>query len=354
MEQISQLYEWQSWQDVDSSDHENTHSEDNHNNEGKNERKGFSGLEQAPDTAPMFMNMSKREQCAVLETMLFTAEEPLSAQTLYDLLIVPCVSPAAEKKGKPTPVTPTTQRGMYDGKPQNSQAEHLHQNGSAVHVAYLTIDAPEEYILPEQQPNGSEQEYPQWFADETAGMAYLQDLIEELNREFISTGRVFEIVSSTINGITGYIFATRQEHGEMLARLVKSKTKKRMSQAALETLAIVAYRQPISKPELEIVRGVNSGEIINKLLEKNLVTIVGRSEAVGKPLLYGTTEDFLRLFGLQTLEDLPKLRELDELLEHKADILEAIQSAQEAQQTARGGTKNPLKQMKAGREIDSL
>jgi segregation and condensation protein B len=82
---------------------------------------------------------------------------------------------------------------------------------------------------------------------------------------------------------------------------------------------------------LEVIRGVSSNEIINRLLEKNLITITGRSEAVGKPLLYGTTDDFLRLFGLHSLSDLPKPRELEELMAERADILEAVQAVSEAE-----------------------
>jgi segregation and condensation protein B len=99
----------------------------------------------------------------------------------------------------------------------------------------------------------------------------------------------------------------------------------------LETLAIIAYRQPVSKPELEVIRGVGSNEIINRLLEKNLITIVGRSESVGKPLLYGTTDEFLRLFGLHSLSDLPKPRELEELMAERADILEVAQTVNQAE-----------------------
>ncbi|MGA2299042.1 MAG: SMC-Scp complex subunit ScpB, partial [FCB group bacterium] len=82
---------------------------------------------------------------------------------------------------------------------------------------------------------------------------------------------------------------------------------------ALETLAIIAYRQPVTKPEIDQIRGVNSIDIINSLTEKKFVEIVGRKDALGRPLLYGTTPDFLRIFGLNTLEELPKLRELEQV-----------------------------------------
>lgn len=133
--------------------------------------------------------------------------------------------------------------------------------------------------------------------------------IERINQDLSATGRPYQIV----NYAKGYQYAVMPEYGELVANLVKSKTKKRLSQAKLETLAIVAYKQPVSKPQIEQIRGVNSNEIINSLLDKNLIKIVGRSEALGKPLVYGTTDDFLRLFGLNQLQDLPQLKELEEI-----------------------------------------
>jgi len=82
----------------------------------------------------------------------------------------------------------------------------------------------------------------------------------------------------------------------------------------LETLSIVAYKQPVSKPDIESIRGVNSGEIMNSLLDRGLVTIIGRAETAGRPLLYGTTAEFLRIFGLAALDDLPRMKEIDELI----------------------------------------
>ncbi len=94
-----------------------------------------------------------------------------------------------------------------------------------------------------------------------------------------------------------------------------------MSQAAVETLAIIAYKQPITKPEVESIRGVNSDYILNTLLDKNLITITGRAETIGRPLLYGTTNEFLKYFGLNKLSDLPKPREVDEIMKDE-DFIE--------------------------------
>ncbi|RKY90445.1 MAG: SMC-Scp complex subunit ScpB, partial [Ignavibacteriae bacterium] len=112
----------------------------------------------------------------------------------------------------------------------------------------------------------------------------------------------------------GYLYATSEEYAKYVGYLSSEKTRRRLSPAALETLSIVAYKQPITKPELETIRGVNSDHIISSLLEKNLITIKGRSESIGRPLLYATTEEFLKYFGLNTLSDLPKPRELEEIM----------------------------------------
>lgn len=122
----------------------------------------------------------------------------------------------------------------------------------------------------------------------------------------------------------GYLFATKPEYGKYLGFLSSEKSKRRLSQAALETLAIIAYKQPITKPEIESIRGVNSDYILNTLLEKNLVTITGRSETVGRPLLYGTTDEFLKYFGLYQISDLPKPREIEEIMKDE-DFIEQKQ-----------------------------
>lgn len=145
----------------------------------------------------------------------------------------------------------------------------------------------------------------------------LQSLVEELNEEYKQSNRAFRIVK--IAG--GYAFATNREFAKYVGFLSTEKSKRRLSQAALETLALVAYKQPITKPEIETIRGVNSDYILNTLLEKKLIKIIGRAETIGRPLLYGTTDEFLKYFGLNSLEDLPKPREYEEIMK-EPDFLE--------------------------------
>ena len=112
----------------------------------------------------------------------------------------------------------------------------------------------------------------------------------------------------------GYKFSSKAEHHEVLRNFVKSlKPPIRLSKQALETLAVIAYRQPVTLPEIQEVRGVDSGGVIHTLMEKKLVVTAGRKSVVGRPILYRTSRDFLVHFGLKDTSELPSLREFEEL-----------------------------------------
>ena len=134
--------------------------------------------------------------------------------------------------------------------------------------------------------------------------------VDNLNAKYKENKNAFKIIRIA----NGYLFATSEEYAKYVGYLSSEKTKRRLSPAALETLSIVAYKQPITKPEVETIRGVNSDHIINSLLEKNLISIKGRAETIGRPLLYATTDEFLKYFGLNSLSDLPKPREIEEIM----------------------------------------
>lgn len=134
--------------------------------------------------------------------------------------------------------------------------------------------------------------------------------IDALNNKYDSDGSGFHIIEIA----NGYQFATRKEFAQWVSFLFKERARRKLSNSALETLAIIAYKQPVTKPEIESIRGVNVDYVLHSLLEKELVTVVGRAETVGRPLLYGTTQRFLKTFGLKNLEDLPKLREIEEII----------------------------------------
>lgn len=112
----------------------------------------------------------------------------------------------------------------------------------------------------------------------------------------------------------GYTFVTQPRYHPWLSIFQHENAYRKLSQSAIETLAIVAYRQPITKPEVDQIRGVDSGYILRQLLEKMLVKVSGRADSPGKPLLYKTTKHFLKHFGINSVEELPKPREIDEIL----------------------------------------
>lgn len=137
----------------------------------------------------------------------------------------------------------------------------------------------------------------------------ISEAIEHLRAQFQHDDFAFELIE--IAG--GYQFLTKGAYHNTVAVHLKQTTKKRLSQAAIETLAIVAYKQPVSKSELEEIRGVNCDYALQKLLEKELVMITGRSEGPGRPLLYGTSEKFMDYMGINSLQDLPKLKDFKEV-----------------------------------------
>ncbi len=131
----------------------------------------------------------------------------------------------------------------------------------------------------------------------------IREAIEELNTQYEKTGRVFRV--QRLAG--GWQILTLPTFGPLVQRLHQARRESKLSQPALETLAIIAYRQPIMRAEIEAIRGVASGEMLRALLERRLVRITGRAEQLGRPMLYGTTPHFLKVFGLPGLDALPTL-----------------------------------------------
>lgn len=128
-------------------------------------------------------------------------------------------------------------------------------------------------------------------------------VVDELRQRLEDGGRALQVVEAG----GGFRLLTRPEAAPWLVRLQRSRTRARLSRPALETLAIVAYRQPVSKPEVDVIRGVNSEGVLESLLERRLIRMAGRKEAPGRPFLYETTREFLVAFGLRDLGDLPKV-----------------------------------------------
>ena len=139
---------------------------------------------------------------------------------------------------------------------------------------------------------------------EAADARRVREIIQELQAEYVRDGRAVQIVE--IGG--GFQMATKPEYGRWVRRLYNEKMTTKLSNAALETLAIIAYKQPITRAEMESIRGVDVAGPLERLLERSLVRVVGKKDTIGRPMVYGTTDEFLRLFGLNKISELPDLQ----------------------------------------------
>lgn len=241
----------------------------------------------------------------VVEALIFASDEPLSARTIAQILrdefgTLPGEQPALFD----TPETAVQEEAVpEESEVQPEEAETSDEGEGAQEVERTTNDLAEAAEDLSRRRTRAPQR--------TLEPRTITATVRRLNSEYEEGGRAFRIIELA----GGYIFATTRDVGEYVALLSKQNQRRRLSAAALETLSIIAYRQPVSKPEVELIRGVGCDQVLANLMEKNLVAIVGRGEGVGRPLLYGTTDDFLRTFGLRALGDLPKLREIEELME---------------------------------------
>lgn len=208
-----------------------------------------------------FNKLDEQTKKGIVEALIFASEEPLDIETIAKLVLSDFPIPQIDN---------------------NSE----------------TIDLTQEFISQNEE-----------IKDE------IKNLIISINSDLLEYNRPYHIIE--VAG--GYQFTTRKEYGLYIHKLYKSRLSRRLSQAALEVLAIIAYKQPITKAEIEQIRGVNSNEIVNSLLEKTLIEIIGRKDVLGHPLMYGTTREFLRVFGLVSINDLPKYSEFEELLQERAN-----------------------------------
>ncbi len=147
--------------------------------------------------------------------------------------------------------------------------------------------------------------------------AVIEAQIEELKTLYAADNRGLQFIE--VAG--GYQITSRPEHNEWVRELLDPRSPARLSTQALETLAVIAYKQPATLPEIIELRGIKSGGVVKTLLERRLIKIVGRKEVVGRPLLYGTTKEFLLQFGLKDLEDLPKIEDFAEILGEDVDVV---------------------------------
>ena len=165
-------------------------------------------------------------------------------------------------------------------------------------------------------------------ADRIAALTTLKDrkdvraAVDELRARYDEGGHAFTIVE--FGG--GYSISTRPEHANLVRKLFRGRRKQRLSRASLEALAIIAYKQPVTRLEIEEIRGVAASGVLGTLLERDLIHIVGRAESLGHPLLYGTTRTFLDYVGLAHIRELPQLSELEDLLAEREDLKQLASS----------------------------
>ncbi|MDH4100619.1 MAG: SMC-Scp complex subunit ScpB [Nitrospirota bacterium] len=141
--------------------------------------------------------------------------------------------------------------------------------------------------------------------------ADVEKIIEDLRASYDREGRGFQVVA--VAG--GYQLVTRPEYARWIRQLKENKSQTALSRPALETLAIIAYKQPVIRADIDDIRGVNSGGVLKNLMERGLVKIAGRKDLPGRPIMYATTTLFLKQFGLVSLKDLPSLKEFEQVLE---------------------------------------
>lgn len=139
---------------------------------------------------------------------------------------------------------------------------------------------------------------------EIGDLALTRDIIQEIQTDYANAGRAVQVLE--IGG--GFQMCTKPEYGRWVRKLYNEKMSTRLSPAALETLAIIAYKQPVTRAEIETIRGVDISGPLEKLLDRGLVKIAGKKEVAGRPLVYATTEQFLRVFGLNHLSELPDMK----------------------------------------------
>ncbi len=209
-----------------------------------------------------------------IEAILFSTDKPVSASRLAEVLGF--TPPDGEVPTPHDPASPDS--GAQDPAPQDSP-------------------------LPEPKPRGGRRKPKP--TGPSAG-SLIKDAVALLNTAYEQTNRSFRI--ETVAG--GYRVMMLPQFAPAIAALQGSRARTSLSHAALESLAIISYKQPITRARLEAIRGVACGEILRSLTDRRLVTIVGRAEEVGRPILYGTTKRFLELFGLSSLKDLPSVEEL--------------------------------------------
>jgi segregation and condensation protein B len=229
--------------------------------------------------------MSTASLKSIVETILFASEKPLNAGELLKVI--------NRAKGE------MAENQKSDIDPETAEAIDVTQETEGESFAEMEVSAEDQLVQAQKEEEGK------------LSRSEIQQIIDELVEEYSANpDRGFVLV----NVAQGFQFRTRQE----LAPYLKAMNKvgpTRLSQAAMEVLAIVAYRQPLIRAEIDQIRGVDSGGVLKTLMDRELIRIVGKKDEPGKPILYGTADSFLEVFNLRSLQDLPTLKDLAQIEE---------------------------------------
>ena len=245
---------------------------------------------------------------SLLETLIFVAEKPLKVSEMLDawelyqksLVEAPAEAEALETEAE------AGEGEALEAAPEGSEAAELPSDEE------FDIDVnPERAFIPGEEDAAAQLQAKVLEESEKLSRSDIASALQEMEQEYLSNPQR-GIILAEVGG--GWQFRTRPENAAIIRGFYQPKPTK-LSKPSLETMAIVAYRQPITRVEIDLIRGVDSGGVLKTLLEKNLVRIVGKKEEPGKPMLYGTTQEFLELFQLSSLKDLPTLKEFRELEE---------------------------------------
>jgi segregation and condensation protein B len=273
---------------------------------------------------------------AKIEAIIYAAEDPITVEQIStlvkDLVIAEqaqalAVSQQPEQTSDYVQPELATEAAAENVAPETSPQAAPHESATEAPVeppiadsaATETLENPAEASasIEATDDKASKKKPKKELSEDAKIRAYVRGIIEQLIADYDSSDRGMEI--RAIAG--GYRMTTRPEHHDVVRAFAKSlKTPVRLSLAALETLAVIAYKQPVTVPEISEIRGVEAGGVIGTLLERKLITTAGRKQVVGRPILYKTSKDFLMRFGLNDISELPSMEEFEKLAADQGDL----------------------------------
>ena len=257
---------------------------------------------------------------AKIEAIIYAAEEPITLENVTALVKDMVVAEESAEKARAEAAAeeqPSPEQAQEEGTAEPSATPEA-TDASAPVAEDVTPETPEQLAAAKKKADK---------AEEQRLKGKVRAVIEELISDYDTQDRGMEIRMVA----NGYRMATKPEHHDVVRAFAKSlKPPVRLSLAALETLAVIAYKQPITVPEISEIRGVESAGVIGTLLDRKLITTAGRKQVIGRPILYKTTKDFLVRFGLANVSELPSMEEFEKLAsDGQVELFESEQQAAE-------------------------